>query len=105
MSASPTRAILQALEGAMVTIIDIYSISLLLVSLTMFVMRYLREEPPVMPYLVIACTCAVGNFLGEKGGGISAFMLLIAATFLFMGCVFYPHIRGQHPQKPDPAKS
>ncbi len=77
----------------MVSIIDIYSISLLLVSLTMFVIRYLREEPPVMPYLVIACTCAVGNFLGEQGGGLGAFMLLIAATFLFMGCVFYPRLR------------
>lgn len=77
----------------MVSIIDVYSIALLLVSLTMFVIRYLREEPPVMPYLVIACTCAVGNFLGEQGGGMGAFMLLIAATFLFMGSVFYPHLR------------
>ena len=77
----------------MVSLIDIYSIALLLVSLTMFVIRYLREEPPVAPYLVIACTCAVGNFLGSAGGGLGAFMLLIAATFLFMGCVFYPHLR------------
>jgi len=85
----------------MVAAIDVYSISLLLVSLTMFVVRYLREEPPVMPYLVIACTCAVGNFLGEQGGGLGAYMLLIAATFLFMGCVFYPHFRGQRREKTD----
>lgn len=88
----------------MVSFIDIYSISLLLVSLTMFVVRYLREEPPVMPYLVIACTCGVGNFLGEQGGGLGAVMLLIAATFLFMGCVFYPHLRAQQRAKGD-AKS
>ncbi len=87
----------------MVTAIDVYSISLLLVSLTMFVIRYLREEPPVMPYLVIACTCAVGNFLGDQGGGLGAFMLLIAATFLFMGCVFYPRIRSLREQRSDPA--
>lgn len=80
----------------MISVFDIYSISLLLVSLTMFVVRYLREEPPVMPYLVIACTCAVGNFLGEEGGGVGAFMLLIAASFLFLGCVFYPHFRGRN---------
>lgn len=87
----------------MVSAIDVYSISLLLASLTMFVIRYLREEPPVMPYLVIACTCAVGNFLGEAGGGLGAFMLLIAATFLFMGCVFYPRIRNLRRQKPSDA--
>lgn len=86
-----------------VSIIDIYSISLLLVSLTMFVIRYLREEPPVMPYLVIACTCATGNFLGEQGGGLSAFMLLIAATFLFMSCVFYPTLRRRKQRKIDAA--
>lgn len=81
------------------TAIGVYSISLLLVSLTMFVIRYLREEPPVLPYLVIACTCAVGNFLGDSGGGLGAFMLLVAATFLFMGCVFYPHVRTLHQRK------
>ncbi|MCB2097877.1 MAG: hypothetical protein KDE05_09610 [Parvularculaceae bacterium] len=85
----------------MVTLIDIYSIALLLVSLTMFVIRYLREEPPVLPYLVIACTCAVGNFLGEQGGGLGAFILLLAATFLFMGCIFYPHLRQLSERKAD----
>ncbi len=87
----------------MVTIFDVYSISLLLVSLTIFVVRYMREEPPVMPYLVIACTCAVGNFLGEAGGGIGAFMLLVAASFLFLGCLFYPHMRGQRRENTDAA--
>lgn len=89
----------------MITFIDIYSISLLLVSLTMFVIRYMREEPPVAPYLVIASTCAVGNFLGEQGGGLGAVMLLIAATFLFMGCVFYPHLRKLSQDKTPSAKS
>ncbi|MDZ7629675.1 MAG: hypothetical protein U5J99_14835 [Parvularculaceae bacterium] len=76
----------------MVTIFDVYSIGLLIVSLAMFVVRYMREEPPVTPYLVIASTCAVGNYLGESGGGIGALMLLIAASFLFLGCVFYPRV-------------
>lgn len=77
----------------MESFLDIYSISLLIISLTMFVKRYLREEPPVMPYLVIACTCAVGNFLGDMQGGLGAFVLLLAATFLFLGCVFYPRLK------------
>ncbi len=76
----------------MITFFDVYSLGLLIVSLTMFVIRYMREEPPVLPYLVIASTCAVGNFLGEQGGGIGALMLLVAASFLFLGCVFYPRV-------------
>lgn len=89
----------------MISFIEIYSIALLLVSLTIFVIRYLRDEPPVMPYLVIACTCGIGNFLGAGGAGLWAFALLLAATFLFMGCVFYPHIRNMSAGKADPAKS
>jgi len=76
----------------MITVFDLYSIGLLVVSLAMFVIRYMREEPPVTPYLVIASTCAVGNYLGEQGGGIGALMLLVAASFLFLGCVFYPRM-------------
>jgi len=75
------------------TFTDIYSIVLLLISLTIFVMRFIRSEPPILPYLIIACTCAVGHELGRSGGGLGAAMLLISATFLFAGCVFYPHIR------------
>lgn len=87
----------------MATFIEIYSISLLLASVTLFVFRYLHEEPPVMPYLVIACTCAVGSYLGENGGGLGAFTLLIAASFLFLGCVFHPQLRSLSGRKPDAA--
>ncbi len=76
----------------MVSVFDLYSIGLLIVSLTMFVIRYMREEPPVTPYLVIASTCAVGNYLGDNGGGMGALMLLVAASFLFLGCLFYPRV-------------
>jgi len=74
--------------------VDAYSIGLLIVSLSFFIVRYLREEPPVMPYLVIACTCTVTNFIGVSGG-IGGILLLIAASFLFIGCVFYPQYRGK----------
>jgi hypothetical protein len=76
------------------TVFDLYSICLLVVSLTMFVIRYMREEPPVTPYLVIASTCAVGNFLGDNGGGVGALMLLVAASFLFLACLLYPRVKG-----------
>lgn len=88
----------------MITILDIYSVTLLLISLLMFVVRYLREEPPVTPYLVIACTCGVGNFLADQGGGAGALMLLVAASFLFLGCLIYPQFRGSKRDKPDAAR-
>lgn len=79
----------------MVTVVDLYSIGLLAVSLTMFVVRYMREEPPVTPYLIIASTCAVGNHLGDSGGGVGALMLLVAASFLFLACLLYPRAAGK----------
>lgn len=48
-----------------ITVFDVYSVALLLVSLTVFVIRYIRQDPPIMPYLVIACVCAVGNWMGN----------------------------------------
>lgn len=74
----------------MISVFDIYSVSLLIVSLSLFVVRYLRQDPPILPYLVIACVCAVGNWLGELGGGWAAMALLVAASFLFLSCLLYP---------------
>ncbi|MFZ5618695.1 MAG: XrtV sorting system accessory protein [Pseudomonadota bacterium] len=87
----------------MTSIFDIYSVALLVVSLTMFIVRYIREEPPVTPYLVIALTCGVGNYLGEAGGGVGALMLLVAASFLFLGCLLYPTFRSRSRGKRDAA--
>lgn len=75
----------------MISFFDVYSLGLLAVSLSVFFIRYVRQDPPVTPYLVIACVCAVGNWLGNAGGGHAALALLIAATFLFLGCVFTPY--------------
>ncbi len=77
----------------MSTIFDVYSIFLLVASLSMFIARYMREEPPTLPYLVIACTCATGNWLGESGARVGAIVLLTAASFLFLSCLFYPRVR------------
>lgn len=75
----------------MVTFFDIYSLGLLVVSLSVFFIRYVKQDPPIMPYLLIACVCAVGNWLGNSGGGDAALMLLIAATFLFFALVMTPY--------------
>ena len=75
------------------TIFDLFSIVLLLASLTIFIVRYMNEDPPVMPYLVIACTCAVGNWLGDAGAEIGAIALMVAASFLFLSSLLYPRLR------------
>ena len=59
----------------------------------LFVSRYMKQNPPVYPYLIIACTCLVANWLGEAGGGVFALVLLIAASFSFVGCLIYPSWR------------
>ncbi len=77
----------------MITIFDIFSLVLLIASMSLFVHRYIKQNPPVYPYLIIACTCLVANWLGEAGGGIFALALLIAASFSFLGCLLYPSWR------------
>ncbi len=77
----------------MITIFDVYSLVLLLVSMSLFVHRYIKQNPPVYPYLIIATTCLVANWLGESGGGVFALALLIAASFSFLGCLLYPSWR------------
>ncbi|MEL6361186.1 MAG: XrtV sorting system accessory protein [Pseudomonadota bacterium] len=93
----------------MITIFDILAISLLVASLIMFIIRYIREEPPILPYFLIACTCAFGNWLGEIGLVFASISLLTAAAFLFLSCIFYPKLRnmGDNPETTNktPSKS
>jgi len=77
----------------MVTIFDMYALALLVASMALFVRRYLRQDPPVYPYLTIATTCLVSNWLGNAGGGLPAMALLVAASFSFLGCLLYPSWR------------
>jgi len=81
------------------SIFDFYSFTLMLVSIGLFVVRYLRDDPPVYPYLIIASTCFVGNTLGEAGGGMYAMILLVAASFSFLGCLLFPKWRSMSTTK------
>ncbi|MEZ5891983.1 MAG: hypothetical protein R3C58_02380 [Parvularculaceae bacterium] len=75
------------------SVFDLFSLVLLLASMVLFVRRYITQDPPVYPYLIIACTCLVANWLGEAGGGLFALILLVAASFSFLGCLLYPSWR------------
>jgi len=77
----------------MFTIFDVFSLTLLMASIVLFVKRYATQNPPVYPYLIIASTCLVANWLGEAGGGVFALTLLVAASFSFLGCLLYPNWR------------
>jgi hypothetical protein len=93
----------------MISVFDVYSISLLVISLIVFVVRYVRQDPPIMPYLVIACVCAVGNWLGDLGGGWAAMSLLVAASFLFLSLLLAPYgakmMRERAEQKADTSQA
>lgn len=75
----------------MISFFDVFSLGLLVVSLSVFFIRYVKQDPPIIPYLLIAIVCAVGNWLGDSGGGDAALMLLIAASFLFLALVLTPY--------------
>lgn len=77
----------------MISVFDFFSVSLLVISITIFFYRFVREEPPVTPYLVIALACAIGNWLGEAGQEFAGLTLLVAASFLFLSVFLYPKFR------------
>lgn len=87
--------------------VDGYSLALLIVSMALFIRRYLTQNPPVYPYLIIATTCLVSNLVNDSGAGLSAVALLAGASFSFLGCLLYPSWRhmGQTPtREPLPKK-
>jgi len=89
----------------MFTIFDLFSLALLLASMGLFVKRYMTQNPPVYPYLIIASTCLVANWLGEAGGGIFAMALLVAASFSFLGCLLYPSWRSMNASDAERSKA
>ena len=87
----------------MFTVFDVYSLLLLIVSMSLFIHRYIKQNPPVYPYLIIACTCLAANWLGDAGGGVFALLLLVAASFSFLGCLLYPNWRSMTNKDNSPA--
>lgn len=74
----------------MVALLNAYSAALLIVSLVLFIARYRRQDPPILPYIIIACVCAVSNWLIGAGVWWGAAALLFAASFLFIACLMSP---------------
>ena len=74
----------------METIFDLLAALLFVATAGLFALRFRHEDPPIMPYLLIASTCAVGNWLGNNGGGLGAVALLSAGSFLTLHLASQP---------------
>ncbi len=75
----------------METIFDLLAALLFVATAGLFALRFRHEDPPITPYLLIALTCAVGNWLGNMGGGLAAIALLIAGSFLTLHLASEPY--------------
>lgn len=75
----------------MATIFDLLAVALFVATAAMFFVRFRHEDPPLAPYILIALTCAAGNWLGEVGAGAMAVGLLVAAAFLLLHLASLPY--------------
>lgn len=73
------------------TIFDLISVMLFISTAALFLVRFRHEDPPLAPYLVVALVCAVGNWLGNNGGGVAAVALLVAGAFLTLHLASEPY--------------
>ena len=75
----------------METIFDLLSAVLFVATAALLVLRLRHETPAILPYLLVAIVCAVGNWLGNNGGGLAAVALLIAGSFLTLHLASLPY--------------
>lgn len=68
----------------METLYDLMSVSLFIATAGIFFYRFRSENPPLAPYMLISLVCAVSNWIGNNGGGISAVLLLVAGSFYLL---------------------
>ena len=75
----------------METIFDLLSVCLFIATAGLFFLRFRHEDPPLAPYLVVSLVAAVGNWLGNNGGGMAAIALLVAGAFLTLHLASEPY--------------
>lgn len=74
---------------------DFMATMLFIATAGLFFARYRHENPPLAPYLVVSLICAVGNWLGNHGGGVAAVALLIAGAFCTLHLASEPYREDQ----------
>ncbi|GJL92810.1 XrtV sorting system accessory protein [Hyphococcus sp.] len=75
----------------METIFDLMSVLLFIATGGLYLVRFRHEQPALAPYLIVALVCAVGNWLGNNGGGWAAVGMLIAGAFLTLHLASQPY--------------
>lgn len=75
----------------MESIFDIIAIGLFIATACIFALRFRHETTSIAPYALVAIVCAVGDWLGNHGGGAAAVGLLIGASFLLLHLASLPY--------------
>ena len=75
----------------METIFDLLAGLLFIATAGLYFLRFRHESPPLAPYVLVGLVCAVGNWLGNHGGGVAAVALLIAGAFLTLHLASEPY--------------
>ena len=73
------------------TIFDLLAVTLFIATAGLFFLRFRHENPPLGPYVLVALVCAVGNWLGNHGGGAAAVGLLIGGAFFTLHLASEPY--------------
>lgn len=74
----------------MTSFFDLCATGMFAAAVGLFLYRLQHEDPPLLPYLVIIATCALGNWTGNAGSGLTATALLVAVGFLMMHLASQP---------------
>lgn len=75
----------------MTTLFDFISVTLFIAAAALFFLRFRHENPPLAPYALVSLVAAVGNWLGNHGGGAAAVALLIGGAFLTLHLASEPY--------------
>ncbi len=75
----------------METVFDFLSVMLFVATAGLFFLRFRHEAPPLSPYILVSLVAAVGNWLGNHGGGLAAVALLVAGAFLTLHLASEPY--------------
>jgi len=70
---------------------QLFSIMLFIAALSLFISRTRHENPPLLPYLVVAWVCVVANWFDNNGSDLAAIVLLISGAFLILHLASEPY--------------
>lgn len=76
------------------TVFDLLAAFLFIATAALFLLRRRHESPPLTPYLLIGFVSVVGDWLGNRGGGVAAVAFLIAGAFLMLHLASEPFREG-----------